>query len=159
MEIREFLHERLKEDEVIARQASLSSHGPHLDGDVSRWEVEPFESSEEGAVPAALWVADGEGMGVGQINPKGKKAEHVARWDPARVLAEVASKRAILGRHLPEKAGYFDPQAKTGLTFTVCEVDGNGGTDEDAWPCDELKYLAAPYAGHAQFDPAWRVEA
>jgi len=69
---------------------------------------------------------------------------HIVRHDPARVLAEVKAKRAILARHstgtgsLREFGGWY------------CEVCDDG--------CAEVPVLAAVYADHPDYDPAWRVE-
>lgn len=67
-------------------------------------------------------------------------ARHVLRHNPPRVLAEVASKRSILGEHLI----------------------GNDRCDEYATsildaPCPTILALAQPYADHPDFDPAWRT--
>lgn len=127
MEIRDFLHERLKEDEATAK-----------------------------ALAGATVITDRKPDFYGCGGPAAEG--YWQHFQPHRVLAEVKAKRAILDRHLPERAGYFDPKAKTGVSFTMCEVDGNGGTTDDAWPCDELKHLAAPYADHSDYDASWRLE-
>lgn len=91
------IRERLAEDEAFARSACKPTHGPHPDGDVTRWEVEPFESDDPGAWPAALWVSDGHEMGVAQVNPAGTKPQHIARHDPRRVLDQCGSLGDALG--------------------------------------------------------------
>jgi len=55
---------------------------------------------------------------------------HAVRWDPARVLAEVTAKRAVLA---------------------LCEP---WGLAEDV---AVLRLLAQPHAAHPDFDPAWRI--
>lgn len=65
----------------------------------------------------------------------GTRLEHIARHDPARVLADVAAKRAIVGLVVtPEYAhpGYVE-----------------------AWR-DTLRQLAATYADHPDFKAEWR---
>ena len=69
-------------------------------------------------------------------------AEHIARWDPARVLAEVQAKRAILDLAQPavmRALATQDPDFRDGYV-TACE--------------DAVKLLAQPYAGQ----PGWREE-
>lgn len=66
-------------------------------------------------------------------------AEWIAEWNPARVLAEVAAKRAILDLHQPELGQHPD----------FC------GHDLHQMPCPTLMALAQPYAGRPGFDPAW----
>jgi hypothetical protein len=71
----------------------------------------------------------------------GLYAEHIARHDPARVLADVAAKRAIVARH----------STGTGSLRALgwyCEVCNDG--------CAELPALAAVYADHPDYDESWR---
>jgi hypothetical protein len=63
----------------------------------------------------------------------GGRAEHrhIARWDPARVLAEVEAKRAILAHH---------------------ELHA------EPFPCRTMKLLAQPYADRPGWREEWRLE-
>ncbi|MFE0699141.1 DUF6221 family protein [Streptomyces sp. NPDC058872] len=81
---------------------------------------------------------------------------HIARHDPARVLAEVDAKRRIVERHGPAVlcggggAQYYN-------TTRVCRsCESPKQFPEQAWPCPTLRLLALPYAGHADYDEAWR---
>jgi len=136
VEIREFLRDRLKADEAQALDAASRN--------AADWTCPSSAILDIGDDDLVL-VHD---SGVG---------EHMRRHDPAHVLRAVAAKRFILDRHLPERIGYFDPKTKSGSTFTVCEIDGNGGTTEDAWPCEELKHLAAVWSDHPDYDEAWAL--
>lgn len=76
--------------------------------------------------------------------------EHLMRWDPGRVSAEVGAKRAILSIHCPANG---DP--------AYCQ--GCGASFQEEWmerieECPTLLALVQPYADHADFDPAWRTE-
>ncbi len=75
-------------------------------------------------------------------------ADHIARWDPARVLAECAAKRQIVQLHQPTTHPVLPPE---------CEWCGpNTALDLDAqWPCLHLKVLAAPYASALGYQPEW----
>jgi hypothetical protein len=65
-------------------------------------------------------------------------AEHIARHDPKRVLADVDAKRQIIDEHYP-----IDP----------CDAhDANLSTI----PCDTLRLLALPYADHPDYREEWR---
>jgi hypothetical protein len=64
-------------------------------------------------------------------------AEHIARHDPARVLAEVEAKRRLLDLH--------DGWHSCG----VWECDGD---------CPTVRLLALPYAGRDGYDETWRPE-
>lgn len=61
-------------------------------------------------------------------------AEHIARWDPARVLAEVETKRALLEETIRPYLGAETTAARVAVVA--------------------LRLLAQPYAGR----PGWREE-
>lgn len=71
-------------------------------------------------------------------------AQHVARHDPARVLAEVAAKRAIVALH-----GERDGECMS------CAYGGGFSVRYDDHPCDTLRHLAAVYAGHVDYRAEW----
>jgi hypothetical protein len=94
--------------------------------------------------PSGEWTHDG---GVYVEHPTREVADwfyndtaaHVARWDPARVLAESRSKSRIIGQcramiATGERAG--------------------GGADQYAHGI--LRLLASPYAEHAEYREEWR---
>jgi hypothetical protein len=108
-------------------------------------------------------------------------SQHVARHDPARVLAEVKAKRRILHRHRPtdpdwvasqrawhDKYGGDAPFQPKPPACAGCGRCGSGGRRGEAYrsyprtpdftKCPELRDLAAVYADHPDYDPAWRVE-
>lgn len=114
---------------------------------------------------------DGTGIVVGRresVTLPSTVAAHIARHDPARVLADCAAKRAIVELHRPEErvTGY---RGNEHIREWQCPSCGGAGPDEDAggnlfldiWhdraPCDTLLALAQPFAGHPDFDPAWRA--
>jgi hypothetical protein len=81
-----WLGAQLDEDERVARAI------PPNDQNI-RWEV--------GNGPRPLLYVDVRGVGSGAVYAYGvarSTADHIARWDPARVLAEIAAKRALLKR-------------------------------------------------------------
>jgi hypothetical protein len=61
-------------------------------------------------------------------------ADHIARHDPARVLAECAAKRAIVERYV-----------------WLHENGDTGGREDD------LRALAKVYVDHFEFDSSWAV--
>lgn len=75
--------------------------------------------------------------------------------DPARVLREVAAKRAILAAHAPEtpsKYGSDVPRCTACLTYREgWHEDWNA----DAWPCRTVRHVAAIWNDHPAYDPAW----
>jgi hypothetical protein len=147
----EFLTARLDEDEAVARKASHQKVAGPFHGD---WRADSLALSV---------VADREDR------------RHIARHDPARVLAEVAAKRAIVELHkvMPWRlstVGYVQghdgrrwAQHYYGGCCSLCTAGGEYGgnvaefdTDEPDY-CDTLRHLAAVYADHQDFREEWRV--
>lgn len=126
MDLVEFLRARLDEDEAAARRAKP---GPWTQDGGSIYAGHPTEEVVD-------WVYD-------------DSWEHIARHDPARVLAEVEAKRRIV--ELADEASGLD-----------AVVDGEfrvGSRDPVAEPYIGdliLRHLAAPYAGHPDYDARWR---
>ena len=106
----EFLRARLDEDERVTR------------GEITRREVWQSKLDQMRRV--------GEMVGVGLIDYD----EPGAPGDPARVLAEVAFKRAVL------------------LWCERSLVDNDGQPWPDEWM---LLSMASLYADHEDYDPAW----
>jgi hypothetical protein len=75
-------------------------------------------------------------------------AEHIARWDPARVLAEVEAKRRILDLH---EQAVPDGHDQMGYRF-ACEHCAQ------TTPCPTLRLLAQPYAERDGWQEEWRTE-
>ena len=151
MDITGFLLARIAEDEQVARSAAECEEEPH-----AHWQA----VIEEGAGSA---VVEDCGCVVARrpwdaVVP-GDEAEHIARWDPARVLAECEAKRRIMEAHPmgPGADGSWNYTEVVGcLTCVSCGVDGEAIID--AGPCPTLRALAAPYAEHPDFRPEWSVE-
>jgi hypothetical protein len=83
-------------------------------------------------------------------------AGHIARHDPARVLAEIEAKRQLVKLHEPvilrggSGAQYFE-------TTRVCRsCEPPRQFPERAFPCSTLRLLALPYADHPAYKPDWR---
>jgi hypothetical protein len=141
MNIVEFLKARMGEDEAVARAASAGPwtmrHGS--DGTTEIMSSEPLPD-----LPGHFQtVTDDEG---GAIPPFDGDAAHIAHFDPARTLREVAAKRAILD--YCEKSRWARKQTGEGDAYHVGETDAYETV---------VHQLAAVYAGHPEFDPSWRV--
>lgn len=137
----EFLEARIAEDEAVARAATP---GP--------WAV---QTAEEGTT--TYWgIEDVVPIGINMewsswesTIDTAETAAHIARFDPARMLAECKAKRAILALHVcrcPD-AGCTD----------CGECSGRHHADPEPFPCDTVKTLAQVYADHSDFDQAWSV--
>lgn len=143
MTIGEFLMARLVEDEAHARQATEFSTG--------RWHV-----PSTGVVDLGLVDPDA-GIGGLQTFEDGRVAEHVARHDPARVLAEVAAKRRILAAIEAGDAEWAQAKERAGkapVSFDLARARSLQRELADV----VLRNLAALYADHPDYDPAWRVQ-
>lgn len=127
----EFLRARLHEDEQAARETlgrqpldqwdAVGATGED-DPSLSYWRVTRIAHADP--TPAARSIA-----------------RHIARWDPARVLAEVEAKRRIISR---------------------CErlLEERTASSELDWAADFLAHdvlrdLAAPHASHPDYSPTW----
>lgn len=124
----DFLLARIAEDEAVAERAA----GAHR---TSKWTLDGGIYAGHPVDEVVDWVY-------------GDASEHIARHDPARVLAECKAKRTIVG-----------------MTDARREELWAMGMDEhrlsfDEWaskrPCDPtLRALASIYADHPDYDPAW----
>jgi hypothetical protein len=155
MTITEFLEARLSEDEVWARAASAMMSGPTWEDDGTS-----VSSGED-----TFWV---DGLYV--RSPEDVSA-HIARHDPARVLAECAAKRAVLKQHedwpvLVERTptGGIEADDIQSMTFrmvkeiawlTEREYVKRFGTEPPTTPM--VKALAAVYASHEDYRQEWAL--
>ena len=120
MTITEFLEARISEDEEVARAASHQKVAGPFHGN---WHHDSLHLSSMERVDAI----------------------HVARHDPARVLAECAAKRAIIALHDYEWMGPDDAAGKG------CEHD------YEDWPCPTIRAIAAVYAHHPDYKQEWAL--
>lgn len=94
---------------------------------------------------------------------------HVARHDPARVLAQVAAMRAMVELHGVDettwpKADGMKPYVERHCTecgkgeYPFGDRTENGRFEPTDWPCPTLRHLAAIWDWHDEYDPTWAVE-
>lgn len=111
-----FVNARLDEDEAIAR-ATIEPRRWHRDSDGN-------VQDEDARGGGNAYIACGPyGRGLADAD-----AEHIIRHDPARVLREVAAKRALVHRHAAER-------------------------HED---CDTLRTLATVWSDHPDYRAGWK---
>jgi hypothetical protein len=123
-----FLRARLDEDEQATR-AALG--GPWIGG----WEEEHLVDTV--VYGQSTWPGHlGQVCNVDYSHQK-RSAEHIARWDTTRVLAEVAAKRAIV-----DDVADDGPLVDDVAAVTLYAVG---------------RWLAEPYSDHPDYDPAWRM--
>ncbi|MFD5564515.1 DUF6221 family protein [Kitasatospora griseola] len=137
-----FLRARLDEDEQTAREAHAIDPAPWYE-DV---EYDDRTNQRDGRYGSGLVRADDnvalwDRKQSSTLSMTAPTAVHVARHDPARVLAEVAAKRRILD----------DLAAAQGLE------------EKDPWEAEDrlgaleraVSFLALPYADHPDYRPEW----
>jgi hypothetical protein len=129
-----FLRARLDEDEQVAREITAPewSEGCSWLADLR----DPLPSQRRAYGLPKEWQLLSEA-----------DTRHIARWDPARVLAEVEAKRGILDEYrlwADDDSRDYD-QSRTA-------VDRSAALEE------VVKLLAQPYADHADFRSEWRRE-
>lgn len=156
MTIVEFLEARIAEDEAAARGA-----------DGARW----FHSDKV----VTFEVLRGDGWD--EVSPPisvdtRANGWHITRWSPARVLAECEAKRRIVERHARRRTILTGAPwvefgwNSSGLRLEMPDGSVLDGAAADAlydkWTepsiGDELRDLAAVYADHPDYDPAWRIQ-
>jgi len=123
-EIIQFLIARLDEDEAASRIAEAEEASP--------WSTDSrgeniYSASDNPAHPFA--IAPWGDLGV-------EVSKHIARWDPARVLADIAAKRRI-----------------------VLERPWPSGRNWDlvrAWHDTTVRLFALQYAAHPDYREEWR---
>lgn len=140
----EFLRARLNEDAQHARNATRGA----WDTDHVRTRGEMAVLSEWGSVVAAYAGSETGTWATPEPMDRGD-AEHIARWNPKRVMAEVEAKRKLLDRH--DRIGtrwVGHPRADREERYCM-------GCDE-VWPCETVRLLALPYSQHLNYREEWR---
>ena len=140
-----WLRAQLDEDERVAIAIQGDRYGDNDDGRWRNWTIEEHED-RHGPYLSALGVELVHSYADNVITPQ--RGEHIARWDPARVLAEVKAKRRILDEHA------YAPKSDSCRT---CWRSNRGGTAREASPCPTVRLLAQPYAGRDGWQESWRA--
>ena len=138
-EIVEFLLARLAEDEQSAQSATP---GP--------WDLNMIQPDMGGNHQYGLRSATTAGpigaVSAGAFRMRGADARHIARHDPARVLAEVEAKRRIVAL-VQDAQERYDQERTSGY--------GDGSDLEWLTKLEALEpilnLLALPYADHADY--------
>lgn len=128
-----WLRAALDEDEQVARATLADNvHGS--------WRTVPAES-DIGLHEAVVDNYAGVRLATGPADIN----EHIARHDPARVLAEVAAKRRIIDLHgRDHECSIYDHGEISSCNYIL---DGD---------CSTMRLLALPYAGRPGYREEWR---
>jgi hypothetical protein len=132
-----FITARVDEDEAAAKTATAGPWGATGEDILS-------------CSPHPAWA------GACVANAGGADGDHIARHDPARVLREVAAKRAIVAEHK-----HYDESA--GSTVSVhfgcelCHWHSEYGIPAGVNWCETLKQLAAVWSDHPDYKQEWAL--
>lgn len=162
MDLVDWLRAQLDEDERVAvaapsgpwvwqRRAS-DDDDEELVSHTARW----WPPSYGQPIPAEGYPTTVLGAAAQGANPylniEDGAAEHIAAWDPARVLAEVKAKRAVLEAHDQRRHHCPLPIIK-GALGQLWDLDDT----EPAPACWTVLLLAQPYAERPGWQPEWSV--
>lgn len=139
----EFLQARWAEEEAIAKAAADDAPPPwSTDGGLVK-----HSGPEEYPKDGGLWDSEGCSGGGDRLCMTKEVSAHVAYWNPARALADIAAKRSVAAIH--EKFVDYYGEVLCGR----CE---DGKQRLVAFPCETTLCLVQPYREHPDFDPSWQ---
>lgn len=133
-DIVEFLAARLDEDQADAEAAHAGPWVTDLDDEVD-------ENVTDASGQIVAWVRARPATAATRA--------HIARHDPARVLAEVKAKREIVAQHSGTHECPSPEEWQLGYNTDHVTED----------ECMTLRYLAAVDDQHSDYNPAWNVNA
>ena len=141
MTLTEFLLDRIAEDEEVARVAIREG--------VDEWEPLAERGTNIYGHPYAVGAVMGAAGGSVQINAgtaSADLAEHIARHDPARVLAECEARRRIV-----MSAQQAQESLERRRDPTPADVHGHVIALREV-----IRLLALPYADHPDYRDEWK---
>ena len=137
MTIVEFVNARLNEEERAAKAAGAGQWTADTEIRTVRDGAGVWVLGEDGdPVATARFAFDASGEG---IDPRAIGG-HIARHDPARVLREVAAKRAIL-REYTDAVDLWERESEAPDSVAALEA--------------VTRHMAAAHSDHPDYDPAW----
>lgn len=167
-----FLRARLDEDEAPTREAwtdrrwvaiTDGSSGPEVRVGAGG-DIDDHSPEWSRAVNYQMWHCDDEQDGCPEV-ARGwiAEAEHIAHWDPARVLREVEAKRLIIALHVGDHdcvimvRGTYPSDWPAGGAFGAPGQPWSHPSVEhhEGGPCETLRLLALPYADHPSYRQEW----
>ncbi|MDR7385224.1 DUF6221 family protein [Promicromonospora iranensis] len=161
----EYLTARYDEEETAARAADIVEGDPTwtVHGPVALSSPRAFRvRSSRDMVPVALVQDVDDESGPTAILDAEAAATHIALHDPARVLADVAAKRAILEHHRPATAEDTHEIGAHPINDGRCSScvalhDERGYCEQLEYPCPTILAMLQPYADRDDFDPDWKI--
>ncbi len=139
----DFLAARIYEDECTAREIGLSYPGVDTPANGREWKQDGYMIMADTPKSTDGYVLD---VGVDGACWTGLP-EHVARWDPARVLLECQAKRGILLHYMAQK--------RRAEALNRAHADNPAIFYPEPWDLS-LRYLALPYRDHPDWQESWQ---
>jgi hypothetical protein len=138
-----FVRQQLDEDERVAlavtemaRFDEWDAVGSAVDDEIGRSNWEVVGIARPPTAPAAKAIS-----------------QHIARWDPARVLAEVEAKRAMLDVILAYEAKI---DGEWGCCHSADAIGAGRCPEIDPNEIHAIRVLAQPYAGREGWREEWQ---
>jgi hypothetical protein len=147
MMLTEFLLARIAEDEAVALAAGDGDNEWEYAACYGGMQIQTVKTSGTLGYEQHLSITrDSEGLSDSVDDLAGP---HIARWDPARVLAECEAKRLAI-EWAWVAAETIENEWGTGQI-----AEQMGAKDDNP---EELKALALPYADHPDYRQEWKLE-
>lgn len=159
MDLVTWLLAQYTEDEELARAAGEVRDS----GAIARWERDCWHRHDPDE-QAGDWrdddcaAVDGDNIHIYDEGGHGSpQAEHIARHDPAAVLADLAAKRAIVELHKMEYDRFVHATPHCGACTTGwASVEYDVAVIEwEDYPCQTLRLLGSALSHRDGYDPAW----
>lgn len=144
-----FIEARLDEDEQVAR--AVEDRSAPFDG---QWKNDDNRALRTYNDWVLAYKPNAEPWAPGVL-------DHIARHDPARVLAEITAKRRVLARHHRASSPEYVYRERIPIYMCEgCEYETAYGFTSARTPdinqCPELRDAASVWSDHPDFDEAWR---
>ena len=130
-----FLLARIAEEHETAVAATVGPWRWDGNGDLVTVLELPLPGTSDDLPGSVLWAGGYDSVDP-TIESRSPDREHIARWDPTRVMAGCRARQQIGRRREP-------------LTTGCAHCGG-------CPPCATLRLLAQPYATHPDFQPDWQ---
>lgn len=143
--LEDFLLARIEEDEATAKTCvGINDLARHINGaPIPRWKRDGMMVRSD----------DDDDRNIVRVGHTwGAEAEHIIRWDPARALAECASKRALIEIAF-ETERTID--GEWGCVHSIEEIRAGECPISQPDGIEMLQVLARAYADHPDFQEAW----
>jgi hypothetical protein len=154
MTLIEFLLARIAEDEAIAKAAVGKAAFQRQTG---HWKFDHVQD-KYGVIPLVFALADAGGKTqVARLDEAWDSEErgtYIARFDPARALAECDAKRRLINIHAT--TNYHGGPDACDMCTEWDDYPYKVQEGIDKFPCDTLRALALPYADHPDYRQEWR---